>query len=97
MRGTEMAFILWSTFYLLWAIVAVSTKLTWGETEFLFTFGDSYTTDGFNISAGVNSPVPGFVSFLTSQTFITLALMSLGLTPIPLDVVQRPELGSIPR
>ena len=38
-----------------------SGKLTWGTTEFLFTFGDSYTTDGFNISAGVNSPVPGFV------------------------------------
>ena len=28
----------------------------------LITFGDSYTTDGFNISAGVDSPVPGFVS-----------------------------------
>ncbi|KAJ3555556.1 hypothetical protein NM688_g2509 [Phlebia brevispora] len=36
--------------------------MTWGTTEFLFTFGDSYTTDGFNISAGVNSPVPGFTS-----------------------------------
>ena len=36
-------------------------RLTWGTTKFLFTFGDSYTTDGFNISAGVNSPVPGFV------------------------------------
>lgn len=39
-------------------------KLTWGTTEYLFTFGDSYTTDGFNISAGINSPVPGFVSIL---------------------------------
>ncbi|KAF9014207.1 hypothetical protein BDQ17DRAFT_1342275 [Cyathus striatus] len=37
-------------------------KLAWGDTKFLFTFGDSYTTDGFNISAGVNSPVPGFTS-----------------------------------
>ncbi|EJD02213.1 uncharacterized protein FOMMEDRAFT_147265 [Fomitiporia mediterranea MF3/22] len=37
-------------------------KLAWNSTEFLFTFGDSYTTDGFNISAGVNSPVPGFTS-----------------------------------
>ncbi|KAF9261233.1 hypothetical protein L218DRAFT_507446 [Marasmius fiardii PR-910] len=37
-------------------------KLTWGTTKFLFTFGDSYTTDGFNISAGVNSPVPNFTS-----------------------------------
>ncbi|KAI9065441.1 carbohydrate esterase family 16 protein [Trametes sanguinea] len=41
---------------------AVSAKLTWGTTKFLFTFGDSYTTDGFNISAGVDSPVPGFTS-----------------------------------
>ncbi|KAI0093767.1 hypothetical protein BDY19DRAFT_918812 [Irpex rosettiformis] len=40
----------------------VSSQLTWGSTEFLFTFGDSYTTDGFNISAGVDSPVPGFTS-----------------------------------
>jgi len=37
-------------------------KFSWAETEFLFTFGDSYTTDGFNITAGVNSPVPGFTS-----------------------------------
>ncbi|KAF8077567.1 hypothetical protein FPV67DRAFT_1403446 [Lyophyllum atratum] len=37
-------------------------KLTWGDTKFLFTFGDSYTTDGFNISAGIDSPVPGFTS-----------------------------------
>ncbi|KXN91441.1 hypothetical protein AN958_00703 [Leucoagaricus sp. SymC.cos] len=40
----------------------VSTKLAWKDTKFLFTFGDSYTTDGFNISAGVNSPVPNFTS-----------------------------------
>jgi len=39
-----------------------NAKLTWGNTKFLFAFGDSYTTDGFNISAGVNSPVPGFTS-----------------------------------
>lgn len=45
----------------LWSLSAFS-KLTWGTTEFLFTFGDSYTTDGFNISAGVDSPVPNEVS-----------------------------------
>ncbi|KAG7093021.1 hypothetical protein E1B28_009317 [Marasmius oreades] len=38
------------------------SKLTWGNTKFLFAFGDSYTTVGFNISAGVDSPVPGFTS-----------------------------------
>ncbi|KAJ6501892.1 GDSL lipase/esterase [Mycena sanguinolenta] len=37
-------------------------KLTWGNTEFLMVFGDSYTTTGFNISLGVNSTDPGFVS-----------------------------------
>ena len=58
-----MAFTFWSALYLLWATVTVHSKLTWGATKFLFTFGDSYTTDGFNISAGVNSPVPGFVSY----------------------------------
>lgn len=51
-----------TTIYALCALATVQSKLTWGKTEFLFTFGDSYTTDGFNISAGVDSPVPGFVS-----------------------------------
>ncbi|KAF9065450.1 hypothetical protein BDP27DRAFT_53729 [Rhodocollybia butyracea] len=37
-------------------------KFTWGDAKFLFAFGDSYTTDGFNISAGIDSPVPGFTS-----------------------------------
>lgn len=52
---------LFSAFSLaLWASTATA-KLTWGTTKFLFTFGDSYTTDGFNISAGVDSPVPNEV------------------------------------
>jgi len=37
-------------------------QLYWNSTKFLFTFGDSYTTDGYNISAGVNSPNPGYTS-----------------------------------
>ncbi|EIN06989.1 hypothetical protein PUNSTDRAFT_144578 [Punctularia strigosozonata HHB-11173 SS5] len=37
-------------------------KLTWSNTEYMFVFGDSYTTDGYNVSAGVNSAVPGFTS-----------------------------------
>ncbi|KJA24292.1 carbohydrate esterase family 16 protein [Hypholoma sublateritium FD-334 SS-4] len=44
------------------AITSCTAKLLWGDTKFLFTFGDSYTTTGFNISAGVNSTDPGFVS-----------------------------------
>ncbi|KAJ4498562.1 carbohydrate esterase family 16 protein [Lentinula lateritia] len=42
--------------------VSVFGKFSWGDTEFLFAFGDSYTTDGYNISAGIDSPVPGFTS-----------------------------------
>ena len=34
----------------------------WNATEYMFVFGDSYTADGYNISAGVNSPTPGWVS-----------------------------------
>ncbi|KAI9574210.1 carbohydrate esterase family 16 protein [Boletus coccyginus] len=34
----------------------------WNATEFMFVFGDSYTADGYNISAGVNSPTPGWTS-----------------------------------
>ncbi|KAI0362560.1 hypothetical protein OH77DRAFT_63683 [Trametes cingulata] len=57
-----MKMLFWKASSLLCAASAVSAKLTWGTTKFLFTFGDSYTTDGFNISAGVDSPVPGFTS-----------------------------------
>lgn len=44
------------------ALTSATAKLTWGTTKYLFVFGDSYTTDGYNISAGVESPVPGFTS-----------------------------------
>ncbi|KAI0080499.1 hypothetical protein K474DRAFT_1682493 [Panus rudis PR-1116 ss-1] len=51
----------------LWQLLVVFSAATfalgkWNTTKFLFAFGDSYTTDGFNISAGVDSPVPGFTS-----------------------------------
>lgn len=55
-----MSGLLWATIFC--ALTVAHSKLTWGTTDFLFTFGDSYTTDGFNISAGVDSPVPGDVS-----------------------------------
>lgn len=53
-----------SMFWHLLLVFSTATLVTgkWNTTKFLFTFGDSYTTDGFNISAGVESPVPGFVS-----------------------------------
>jgi len=43
-------------------LAVAQAKLTWDNTKFLMVFGDSYTTTGFNISAGVNSTDPGFVS-----------------------------------
>ncbi|KAG2145082.1 carbohydrate esterase family 16 protein [Suillus cothurnatus] len=51
-----------------------ASALLWSATEYMFVFGDSYTTDGYNVAAGVNSPVPGdtssdgqnWVQFLTS-------------------------------
>ncbi|CAL1705455.1 unnamed protein product [Somion occarium] len=52
---------------LVWQLLVVCGTATfvcgkWNTTKFLFAFGDSYTTDGFNISAGVDSLVPGFTS-----------------------------------
>jgi len=41
---------------------STQAKLTWANTKFFFVFGDSYTTTGFNISLGVDSVDPGFVS-----------------------------------
>lgn len=37
---------------------SVTAKLRWADTEFFIAFGDSYTWDSFNISAGVTSPTP---------------------------------------
>ncbi|KZT23977.1 carbohydrate esterase family 16 protein [Neolentinus lepideus HHB14362 ss-1] len=44
------------------ASAAVAQQLTWGTTKYFFVFGDSYTTDGYNVSAGINSPDPGYTS-----------------------------------
>ncbi|KAF9447593.1 carbohydrate esterase family 16 protein [Macrolepiota fuliginosa MF-IS2] len=50
------------SFILLVSLPWTSARLRWKNTRFFFAFGDSYTTDGYNISAGVNSPVPDFTS-----------------------------------
>lgn len=44
------------------ATAQVASALSWGKTEYLMVFGDSYTTTGYNISAGINSPTPGWTS-----------------------------------
>ncbi|KAG1734312.1 carbohydrate esterase family 16 protein [Suillus lakei] len=36
---------------------SVASALSWNATEYMFIFGDSYTTDGYNVSAGIDSPV----------------------------------------
>ncbi|KAG2154091.1 carbohydrate esterase family 16 protein [Suillus clintonianus] len=46
---------------LLWS-TSVASALSWNATEYMFVFGDSYTTDGYNVSAGIDSPVPGYTS-----------------------------------
>ncbi|KAG8217936.1 carbohydrate esterase family 16 protein [Butyriboletus roseoflavus] len=56
---------LYRSFYALAAslfFVPVASAIPWNATEYMFVFGDSYTTDGYNISAGVNSPTPGYTS-----------------------------------
>jgi hypothetical protein len=47
--------------------------LPWNKTEYVFVFGDSYSTDGYNVSAGINLPDPGYVS-----TALHLRLISYG-------------------
>lgn len=38
------------------------SALSWNATEYMFIFGDSYTSDGYNVSAGINSPDPVYTS-----------------------------------
>lgn len=33
-----------------------------GTSEYMFVFGDSYTTTGYNVSAGITSPDPGYTA-----------------------------------
>jgi len=40
----------------------VASGLSWNTTEYMFVFGDSYTADGYNVTLGINPPVPGNVS-----------------------------------
>ncbi|EJU00788.1 hypothetical protein DACRYDRAFT_108846 [Dacryopinax primogenitus] len=36
--------------------------LTWNNTQYMFVFGDSYSTTGYNVSAGITSPDPGYTA-----------------------------------
>lgn len=57
--------------------IPVTSALSWNATEYMFVFGDSYTADGYNVSAGINSPDPGLVSvncpILDHSSKLTLA------------------------
>ena len=44
--------------------IPVTSAVRWNATEYMFVFGDSYTTNGYDISAGIDSPDPGHVSKL---------------------------------
>ncbi|CAE6471616.1 unnamed protein product [Rhizoctonia solani] len=46
----------------LFAFIGPASALVWGSTKYFFVFGDSYTTTGYNVSAGINSPTPGWTS-----------------------------------
>lgn len=56
--------------------IPVASAIPWNTTEYMFVFGDSYTTDGYNISAGINSPNPGYVS-VNPHTPITAVSFTL--------------------
>jgi len=43
-------------------IVSALQVLPWNRTEYMFVFGDSYSTDGYDVTAGINSLDPGYVS-----------------------------------
>lgn len=52
------------------SLVTAASNLTWANTKNLFVFGDSYTAEGYNISAGINSPTRKCVWILSSHVII---------------------------
>ncbi|KAG6370077.1 carbohydrate esterase family 16 protein [Boletus reticuloceps] len=42
--------------------IPIASAIPWNATEYIFVFGDSYTSDGYNISAAIDSPEPGYTS-----------------------------------
>ena len=42
--------------------IPVASAIPWNATDYLFVFGDSYSSDGYNISAGINPTGVGHVS-----------------------------------
>lgn len=67
--------------------IPVVSAIPWNATEYLFVFGDSYTTDGYNISAGINSPDPGYVSIICPY------YNRRNNTHVRLDIRKWPKLG----
>ncbi|OAX37124.1 carbohydrate esterase family 16 protein [Rhizopogon vinicolor AM-OR11-026] len=64
----------------------IASALSWNSTEYMFVFGDSYSSDGYNVSAGITSPYTrnassnglNWVEFLTG-TYNQTALKSFNL------------------
>lgn len=73
-----------------------SASFSWQNTSTLFAFGDSYTTTGYNVSAGIDSPDPGPSarvprSISSSSCSSHAPLLSL----LRLHVVERQELDPV--
>ncbi|KAF9218362.1 hypothetical protein BS17DRAFT_791616 [Gyrodon lividus] len=66
---------------------SVVSRIPWNTTEYMFVFGDSYTTNGYNVSAVIDSSVPGYTStngpnwveFLTSTYNQTALKVSMSM------------------
>ena len=41
--------------------ISLVSAIPWNATEYMFVFGDSYTTYGYNVSAGIDSTPTGYV------------------------------------
>ena len=41
--------------------IPLVSAIPWNATEYMFVFGDSYTTYGYNVSAGVDSTRIGYM------------------------------------
>ncbi|KDQ61223.1 carbohydrate esterase family 16 protein [Jaapia argillacea MUCL 33604] len=61
--------------------VSTAVAIPWNATKYMFVFGDSYTTDGYNISNGINSPDPGYTSS-NGQNWVEYLTGTYNNTPI---------------
>ncbi|KDQ50398.1 carbohydrate esterase family 16 protein [Jaapia argillacea MUCL 33604] len=68
-----------SLFGLLCTVSFVQSKLTWNNTEYMFVFGDSYSSDGYNVSLGIDSPNP-LITTSDGNTWVEYLSQSYNIT-----------------